>query len=115
MWEGLKDRRLMGLVPRHARANRLANLSERDPSPKSITLTEIRLNADFAELGPSSSLPCGPQTAMALIPAINHHGLLSPSVGYPPPLPTNQTPQTSLDLPSTCHIKTGNHHHMQLR
>src|SRR5712671_784219 len=113
MYEELKDRLLLALAYRQTRRSHLANRSEHGRSPRSITLPEIFLNADSAELGPSSSPPCGLQTTMALIMTINHHGSLSPSVAFPLPLTVIQVSRTTANHPRTCIAKTESRHRMQ--
>jgi len=113
MNEELKDRLLLALAYRQARGSHLANHLERDRSPRSTTLPEISLIADSAELGPSSSPPCGLQRAIALIMTVNRHGILSPPVAFPPPLTMIQVSRTTVNLPSTCVAKAESRHRMQ--
>jgi len=112
MNEELKDRLLLALAYQQTRGSHLENRSERGRSPRSTTPPEIFLNEDSAELGPSSSPPCGLQTATVLIMAINHHGSLSPSVAFPPPLTMIQVSRITANRPNTCIAKAESRHRM---
>src|SRR6266478_6102223 len=117
MCKGTKSRPLPALGFRRTQARHLANRSERGRSLRSTTLLEIHPNADFVELGLSSSPPCAFQTAIALILAINRHGYRSQYAVCPLPLTMIPITRTMPDLPSPSssprHARAGSRHPMR--